>query len=184
MKSSNGCIKCLQPGISYRATEDCKLLLIYLLLFLSLFILKAGVQHIYPYDIKNPNGPLRNRETYLQDVKRAVEINDTINGVKGDCCLNYLKYFNAVESTCIDYMHSLLGVVKNFFNHWFNSKIHSEYSFVKYMQEIDNRSLAVQPPKYVPITPRTIYSFNIWRAHEYCTFILYYAFLLFLIFYY
>jgi len=73
-------------------------------------------------------------------------------------------------------MHSLLeGVVKNFFNYWFNSKIHSEYSLVKYMQEIDNRLLAIQPPKYIPSTPRTIYSFNIWRAHEYCTFILYYA---------
>jgi hypothetical protein len=126
--------------------------------------------------LKIPNGPLRNRETYLQVVKRAVEINDTINGVKGNCCLNYLKYFNAVESTCIDYMHSLLeGVVKNFFNYWFNSKIHSEYSLVKYMQEIDNRLLAIQPPKYIPSTPRTIYSFNIWRAHEYGTFILYYA---------
>jgi hypothetical protein len=67
--------------------------------------------------LKIPNGPLRNRETYLQVVKRAVEINDTINGVKGNCCLNYLKYFNAVESTCIDYMHSLLERgMKNFFN--------------------------------------------------------------------
>ncbi len=73
-------------------------------------------------------------------------------------------------------MHSLLeGVVKNFFNYWFNSKINSEYSLVKYMQEIGNRLLAIQQPKYIPSTPRTIYSFNCWRAHEYCTFILYYA---------
>jgi hypothetical protein len=99
-----------------------------------------------------------------------------VNGVKGVCCLNYLKYFNAVESTCIDYMHSVMeGVVKNFFNFWFTSKINSKYCLAKFMQEIDKRLLKIRPPKYVPSTPRSNYTFNLWRAHEYSAFILFYA---------
>ena len=115
-------------------------------------------------------------ENYLADVTNSIQTNETVNGVKGDCLLNRLKYFNAVESTCIDYMHSVLeGVVKNFFNYWFNSKISCEYSLANKMQEIDKRLLKIKPPKYVPCTPRTIYSHNLWRAHEYSTFILFYA---------
>lgn len=43
------------------------------------------------------------------------------------------------------------------------------------MQEIDNRLLYITPPKFVPSTPRTLYSYNLWRAHEYLSFILFYA---------
>ena len=53
-----------------------------------------------------------------------------INGVKGNCTLNNLKYFNSVDSTCIDYMHSVLeGVIKSLFNYWFNGKINASYSY-------------------------------------------------------
>ena len=67
-----------------------------------------------------------------------------INGVKGNCTLNNLKYFNSVDSTCIDYMHSVLeGVIKNLFNYWFNGKISASYSLGKYMQELDRRLLNI-----------------------------------------
>ena len=73
-------------------------------------------------------------------------------------------------------MHSVLeGVVKNFFNYWFNSKISSQCSLAKFMQKIDKRLLKIKPPKYIPCTPRSIYNHNLSRAHEYSTFILFYA---------
>jgi hypothetical protein len=43
------------------------------------------------------------------------------------------------------------------------------------MQEIDKRLLKIKPPKYIPSTPRSIYSHSLWRAHEYSSFILFYA---------
>jgi len=99
-----------------------------------------------------------------------------INGVKGNCTLNNLKYFNSVDSTCIDYMHSVLeGVIKSLFNYWFNGKINASYSLGKYMQELDRRLLKIKPPKYIPCTPRSIYTHHLWRAHEYSTFILFYS---------
>lgn len=98
-------------------------------------------------------------------------------GIKGRSLLSNLKYFNPVTSTCIDYMHSLLeGVIKNFFKYWFSPEYAgNQYSLRKYMQEIDNRLLNIKPPKYVPSVPRSIYTFNLWRAHEYLTFTIYYS---------
>ena len=73
-------------------------------------------------------------------------------------------------------MHTVLErVAKNFFNYWFNGKISCNYSLAKYMIEIDKRLLKIRPPKYIPSTPRTIYTHNLWRAHEYSNFILFYA---------
>jgi len=43
------------------------------------------------------------------------------------------------------------------------------------MQEIDKKLLQIRPSKFVPSTPRSIYSHNLWGAHEYFSFFLYYA---------
>ena len=73
-------------------------------------------------------------------------------------------------------MHSLIeGDVRNFLKLWLESAISCKYSLKKYMQEIDNRLLKIKPPKFVPSTPRSIYSYKLWRAHEILAFILYYA---------
>jgi hypothetical protein len=67
-------------------------------------------------------------------------------------------------------------VIKDLFNYWFETGdylgIHSLRNF---MQEIDRRLLSITPPKFVPCTPRSIYTHNLWRAHEYLAFIIYYA---------
>jgi hypothetical protein len=97
--------------------------------------------------------------------------------VKGPCCLTSLKYFHPVTSISIDFMHSLLeGVIKKFFAFWFDSN-HSKgaYSLRSMQREIEKRLASISPPMFVPSTPRTIYSHNLWRAHEYLSFILYYA---------
>jgi hypothetical protein len=130
-------------------------------------------------------GPVRTHEGYFIDLKKCYQhdpINkvisgEPVNGVKGSCCLSYLKYFRPVQSTCIDYMHSLLeGVIKTFFKYWFSSECSSyPCSVRKYLKEIDSRLCKIRPPKFVPSTPRSIYSHNIWRAHEYLSFMLYYA---------
>ncbi len=36
----------------------------------------------------------------------------------------------------------------------------------KYMNEINKRIAELRPPKFVPSTPRSIFNYNTWRAHE------------------
>ncbi len=160
-----GCTKCYQPGISHRESAS------------------AGVQHIYEFEPSSGSNWKNKRTTqsYSNDLKEALQNSTMVNGVKGRCILNRLKHFCPVTSTCIDYMYSVLeGVVKNFFNYWFSSKYtNEEYSMRKYMSEINKRIAELRPPKFVPSTPRSIYNYNTWRAHEYLSFLMYYSMAIF-----
>lgn len=140
-------------------------------------VILGGTVHVYPsndYEISNLK---RTEINYNQHLKECIIKNKPVCGIKGRSILSNLKYFNPVTSTCIDYMHSLLeGVIKNFFKYWFTPEFAAEsFCLRKYMQEIDDRLLNIRPPKYVPSVPRSIYTFTLWRAHEYLTFIIYYS---------
>ena len=112
------------------------------------------------------------------DLNDCINTGTTVNGIKGKCCLSHLSFYNPVSSTCIDYMHSLLeGVAKNFFRLWFSPeyKITETCSLRKYSSEVDRRLLLIRPPSFVPTAPRSIQVWKQWRAHEYLSFIVYYA---------
>jgi hypothetical protein len=90
----------------------------------------AGSVHLYPFNVQDPKGPFRSAKGYIHDVKMSITNKMIINGVKRNCTLNNLKYFNSVDSTCIDCMHAVLeGVIKSLFNYWFNGKINASYSY-------------------------------------------------------
>ena len=74
-------------------------------------------------------------------------------------------------------MHSVLeGVIKNFFNYWFDSKYSSiSFSLRKNINEIDQRLLIIKPPSFVQSAPRSIREYSSWRAKEFLYFIIYYA---------
>ena len=129
--------------------------------------------HVYPFKEANPIGPARTEMSYNEDLKTK----NNENGVVGTYCLSFLEYFHPISGTCIDYMHSLLeGVVKSMFSKWFGQENHQMIcSLRNYMQQIDQRVINIRPPKYIPTTPRSIYSWKTWSAHEYLSFILYYA---------
>ncbi len=161
-----GCTKCEQPGETARGVSTS--------IDESEELAKGG--WIYRFNEKNPKGPMRTDIDYENNLKKAIETKSIVKGIKGRCVLSSLKYFKPVSSTCIDYMHSLLeGVVKSFFKYWFCGEIADPYSLKKYMQEIDFRLSQISPPTFVPSTPRSIYTHNVWRAHEYLSFMLYYA---------
>ncbi len=68
-------------------------------------------------------------------------------------------------------MHSvLLGVIKTFFKFWFDGDSSRSYCLKKFMQVIETRQAS-----YVTNTPRSIYCWNKWRAHNYLCFILYFS---------
>ena len=74
-------------------------------------------------------------------------------------------------------MHSILeGVTKSFFKFWFTTEYSDRtFSLVNYMREIDSRLLQIQPPQFVTNAPRRINTWNLWRAHEFLHFMLYYS---------
>lgn len=79
-----------------------------------------------------------------------------------------------MESTNIDYMHSILyGVVKNLFTYWF--EMNCQFSLKAYKQRIDQRLLGIRTPAFINSAPRSINDFKNWRAHEYLHFILFYS---------
>ena len=57
-----GCTKCLQPGVT------------------------IDKRHIYPFDKKNPKGPVRNDSNYESDLVKMKYEKTPINGIKGECC--------------------------------------------------------------------------------------------------
>ena len=128
---------------------------------------------MYPFNQNDPTGPIRTDELYHNEVAKGY----TNNGVLGNCCLSHLAFFAPISGTCIDYMHTVLkGVVKGLFHKWFSQENHSkDFSMRKHMNIIDKTLLTIKPPKFIPTTPRSIYSWKTWRAHEYLSFLMYYS---------
>jgi hypothetical protein len=174
---SFGCTKCLQEGknIKHNDTSMIECLYHYFIFIKSYFL--DGTSHVYPYNNDDPSGPKRTDDSYEIHLQEVINTKTDIYGVKGPCILSNCKYFKPISSTCIDYMHSVLeGVIKKLFTHWFDSKYSSKcFSIRKFMHTIDDRILLIRPPKFVPSTPRSIYIYSLWHAHEYLTFILYYS---------
>jgi len=153
----SSCIKCLQIGASEESEN-------------------GGSRRIFEYNHKNPTGPKRSSSLYFQHSEEACSSHEIVHGVKGRCILRHLKYYNPLKNTCIDYMHSvLLGVIKTFFKFWFDGDSSRPYCLKKFMQVIDTRLKKLRPASYVTNTPRSIYCWNKWRAHEYLCFILYFS---------
>jgi hypothetical protein len=129
------------------------------------------------FNNENPTGPPRSNISYQRDLENLERqrINnpslEDVKGVKGSCVLTKCKYFNPVESTCIDYMHSVLeGVGKNFFKYWFELPSNNKFSLKKYMKEIDIRLKSIRPSSFVPSAPRSIYDWSKWKAHDFLAF--------------
>jgi hypothetical protein len=137
-----------------------------------------GSIHIFPFQHENPAGPLRDQNSYLNDLANLKE-NKESHGVKGETLLNRLKYYNPTENTNIDFMHSVLeGVVKRFFKLWFDDVVREEhlydFSLRDHKTEIDKRLLNIRTPSFIPVTPRSILDYKIWRANEFLCFLIYY----------
>jgi len=96
-------------------------------------------------------------------------------GIKGPCELGRLRFFQPAISTNIDYMHSLLeGVVKRLFKVWFEDR-DVGISIRNKMELVNKRLLNVKPPSYVSSPPRSLFTWKMWRAHEFLSFILFYS---------
>lgn len=122
--------------------------------------------------------PIRTKESYAIDKNTAILTKKPYRGVKGDSILTLLEFFkDPLGSTNIDYMHSCLyGVIGTLFELWFSPEYSNEnFSLYKYRDEIDKKLINIKPNKSIPYAPRSISQYKLWRAHEYLSFILYFA---------
>ena len=108
-------------------------------------------------------------------------------GVMTESIFSYLKLYHPTVNTNIDYMHSVLyGVVKKLFFYWFEKTEKKElgkkklnFSLKDQMEVISEKLLRVRPPGYIQSYPRPLSTWNLWRCHEYLSFILFYALIVF-----
>lgn len=126
------------------------------------------------YQGENPDGPERSVASYERDLAEASKTNKCVNGIKGPSMLNRLSFYHPIYNTNIDSMHSVfLGAIKTLFRFWF--EIENDGSLIQEMETIDNRLKCIRPPKFIPNTPMSIYTWKKWRAKEYMVFVLYYV---------
>lgn len=88
----------------------------------------------------------------------------TVNGHKGKFWFMYLKYFDPVKSSVIDYMHGVcLGTVKQLFTLWFDKKNKSnDFSFFHLRSQINDMLKTIKPAIFVTRIPRSIDEIQSW----------------------
>lgn len=100
-----------------------------------------------------------------------------LKGIKGKSALLKLKYYDIVESTTIDYMHSVcIGVLKQSFAAWLDPINRSKPFYIRKKLKIINEKLElIKVPKTINRRPGKIEHFKTWKAHEYRNFLLYFG---------
>ncbi|RMZ98668.1 hypothetical protein BpHYR1_010421 [Brachionus plicatilis] len=157
-----GCLKCYQPGQNIKSAKN-------------------GNIRVYPYQNYHYDRPKRTHDKYVFDVEKAIKENNVIRGIKGSCLLSDLKFYFPIESTVIDYMHSILeGVVKSLIKYWFDEKYSNRSSSLrKYLKNIDKSLVKIKVPSFIPRSPRSLLEIVKWKANEFFSFLFYYSLPLF-----
>lgn len=144
-----------------------------------------GRTHVYPLKKGHINikRVARTKQAYNTDVvilrlqKKRNKSVASYRGIKGTCELGELAHFSPVESTAIDYMHSILyGVLLKLMEVWFTKKYEAHpSSLFKKLSQLDEKLLAIEPPSFVSRAPRSLKEIHMYKAHELFAFLLYYS---------
>ncbi|XP_049272799.1 uncharacterized protein LOC125758995 [Rhipicephalus sanguineus] len=134
---------------------------------------RAGGSTKYPVQPVNPTE--RTESQMVEDMTTAVRQGVTVHGVKTASPLISLPYFHIVAGFVPDYMHCiLLGVGRQFLDLWLESS-GCAYSLSRKQHTIDERLMAIRPPKDVKRLPRPTKERKWWKAKELENWILYYS---------
>lgn len=119
----------------------------------------------YPFEDEDP--PLRNHNTFVEDILNAEEANRCIMGVKGHAEITNLHNFDCIWGFPYDYMHGLLlGTVCNLWKKIWTAKGNDKFNLTKKdIKHIEERLLQIRLPREINRIPR---SFNAgkWKASE------------------
>ena len=152
----------------------------------SIVTSKKGHKLIYPFNYENTCGheKLRDHKSFVS-IAKQVEKSTTETGkivpqygLKGCSWPMVFPKFDIVRGAAIDYMHLvLIGVLRMLMKLWFDqSHRKADWFMGGYVQEIDQRMAAVEPPIVISRIPRSIANdLKHWKASEYRSFLLVYG---------
>ena len=81
-----------------------------------------GHVHAFPFENKDPTGPLRSTSESKKHSSNAVQNENQSYGIKGPCALNIQDNMDSFGGTSVDYMHGVLLRVTKLFNESLVSK--------------------------------------------------------------
>lgn len=137
----------------------------------EIIVVGKGHARVYVYAKKK----LRNKTSHDRHVKKAIEQDTIIKGVKGVSIISLLSVFDITKSFPPDYLHScLLGVGKLFIESFFDSKYNDKEFYIgNCLEEFNKRLRSIKPPSEITRIPQPIT--NKLKASEWKNFILYYS---------
>ncbi|XP_064469934.1 uncharacterized protein LOC135384673 [Ornithodoros turicata] len=114
----------------------------------------------------------------LRQMQKALEENRPVCGFKGPAALINLPTFGIVSGFVPDYMHTvLLGVVRTVTGLWLSEAKELYYIGKKStINLINKRIMQMSPPYSVSRLPRGITDHRLWKASEWKSWLLFYAF--------
>lgn len=95
----------------------------------------------------------RTHESHMQDVQSCLENGKVIRGVKGESVLSSLPFIDMVWSFGYEYMHALLGIVRQIWNEWKKAG-HLYHLKPEQVKEIEKKFLSVTPTQDIQRLPR------------------------------
>ncbi|XP_075534347.1 uncharacterized protein LOC142568171 [Dermacentor variabilis] len=115
----------------------------------------------------------------LKDMKRAMELQIPVNGLKGLSPLVNLPEFDLVHGQAVEYMHCiLLGVTRRIADLWFDPSNSQEAFYLgspSLVAKVDARLTTICPPDLITRLPRSLRERAFWKAAEWRNWLLYYS---------
>lgn len=138
---------------------------------------EKGNGHVRCYPFREPEPDLRTALTHEEDVIQAVELGQSVHGIKGPSIILFMPKFDVICGFVVDYMHCvLLGVVKHLTGLWFDSNNHRQPWYIGLRKaEVNQRLISVSPPHEVSRVPRKLDTRKHWKASEWRSFLLFYS---------
>ncbi|XP_065209209.1 uncharacterized protein LOC135837754 [Planococcus citri] len=143
-------------------------------------VITVGKGHARIYRETNIEHLRRNEEQHIEDAKKVLLDQESVNGVKGFSVLSLLPKFDITVCFSVEYMHCvLLGVVRTFIEFWLDGKNSQEPFYLgttEKMKAMDKHLLQIKPPYEITRPPRSLKFIKKWKATELKNFLLYYSY--------
>lgn len=129
------------------------------------------------YSSLNGDFEKRTHDSAVSDMIRASMTDTVSNGFKNVSPLIAISKFNVIDGFPIDYMHNIaLGVANQLLELWFDSKHHGKEFYIGLrIKRVNERLLKIKPPEFIGRKPRSLNERNIWKAHEFRYWVLFYS---------
>lgn len=136
------------------------------------------VNNFLRYTVCTTVFPNRTDKSIRENMIRAFNENTSVCGIKGPSALMNLSFFDLANGMVPDYMHSvLLGVIRQHTELLLSSPEEAYYAGAPNQKLIINRRLAsITPPKCITRTPRSIDERKMWKASEWRSWLIWYAY--------